>query len=131
MHSLELTKEQIQSNLLLLVAQRLVRKLCTYCKEPYEAEEGALLKGHTIFRSMGCERCQLGYLGRIGIFELLPMTQALMDAASQKNAQFCMKSLLKQYGCSLRLSGLQKVIQGVTSLEEVNRIIPRELLEPV
>lgn len=128
LRGLELTKEEIQSNLLLLVAQRLVRKLCSYCKIPYEEGEAPLLKGHTIFKPVGCEHCQSGYAGRIGIFELLPMTPAFMDAYSQKNARFCLESLLKKYASSLRLSGFQKVIQGVTSVEEVNRVVPNEFV---
>lgn len=129
LRNLQLSDEQIQNNLLLLVAQRLVRKLCNNCKTPYQfkTKNNALLNDHTIFKPIGCDHCHLGYTGRTGIFELLPITPEIIDAFSKQKYLAFIKLFLKKQALSLRISAEHKVIQGLTSIEEINRIIPKEI----
>lgn len=127
--NLDLNKAQVQSNLLLLVAQRLVRKLCDFCKRAIRPPS-AFLKTHQVssnailYTAVGCSHCQLGYRGRVGIFELLPITEAVIQEFSQRHYRLSLLSLLQNYGLSLRAAAVHKVIQGITSLEEIDRIIP-------
>jgi type IV pilus assembly protein PilB len=131
--NLELTAAQIQSNLLLLVAQRLVRKLCENCKKPVKYTKEMLnvsniLSTGTLFEPTGCRYCQFGYSGRVGIFELLPVTPKFIAGFYQKNFRELLETLLNKEGISLRMAGMRKIMQGTTSLEEVDRVIPKEFL---
>ncbi len=116
----------------LIIAQRLVRKLCSACKESVEIPEKVLMAegfnkdslAHLeIYRAVGCNVCKEGYKGRIGIYEVVPITETLsciiMDGA---NSIQLAKTLQGEGINNLRQSALLKVAQGLTSLDEVNRI---------
>lgn len=128
--NLALTKPQIQSNLLLLVAQRLVRKLCEHCKEPARfppdfLENNAHISPETvIFEAKGCSYCQAGYRDRIGIFELLPITEQVITAFLQAHYRFSLESFLEKQHGLLSTAAIQKILAGVTSVEEIARVIP-------
>ena len=121
----------LASSLVLVIAQRLLRTLCNFCKQKDEIPEDILLKeGFTkddlahmeLYRPVGCERCTHGYSGRTGIFEVMPissdMTILIMRGANATE----LAAQAKQEGIiSLRESGLKKVKEGVTSLAELNR----------
>ncbi len=117
----------------LIIAQRLARRLCEQCKiaEDVPAEEllaqgfseKMVQEGFTTFRAVGCERCAGGYKGRVGIYQVMPvsdeMGRLLMSGA---NAMDIADKAKAEGIPDLRRSGLLKVAAGVTSLEEVNRV---------
>lgn len=125
----------VASSLIGVLAQRLVRIICPYCKESYEpsdAEKSYFLNSSLyLYRGRGCERCKgRGYAGRTGIFELLiidneirPMITNRIDAQSIKN--FAMSKGIK----SLRMDGIGKACAGITTLEEVLRVTQKDYAE--
>jgi type IV pilus assembly protein PilB len=123
----------IASAVSLIIAQRLARRLCDECKETEEIPaEGLLAQGFTedevaegikLFRGVGCERCTGGYKGRVGIYEVMPISEDMGRLImSGANAIELADQARKEGVRSLRISGLRKVIQGLTSLEEINRV---------
>jgi len=122
----------IASSVTLIIAQRLARKLCAHCKTPIKLppqtllEEGfeeSTLKKLTIFAPKGCEHCTSGYKGRIGFFEVLPITKTLGEAIMLGKNAMEIATLAKSEGMkTLRQSGLDNVAAGITSLDEVNRV---------
>jgi general secretion pathway protein E len=128
----------VSSSLVAVLAQRLVRRLCTECKEPFRptaselTQIGALpsdVDGYTIYRPVGCSEClSTGYRGRAGIFELLMVdddVRALVTA--RKSAGVVRKVALAHGMASLRHDGLRKMLEGVTSLDEVLRVTQEDL----
>jgi general secretion pathway protein E len=121
----------IGSTLLLVEAQRLVRRICPHCIEEYEAppEEVAALAlpaGRTVTklrRGRGCPQCRFtGYLGRTGIFELLPVTPALRVLIHEGADIGALHAAARREGMrTLRESGVQKVLRGVTTVAEILR----------
>jgi len=116
----------IASTLNSSIAQRLVRKLCPHCKRENVLEPGELPLGlnlprtlKTHFKAVGCNACHhTGYSGRKAIYEILPMTKALMGAI--KNNQLHIDDYIKERGIrTLRTNALHLVATGVTSIEEV------------
>ena len=123
----------IATSVSLIIAQRLARRLCDNCKEvtdvPREAlekegfEPADLERGLTIFRPKGCKQCNDGYKGRIGIFQVMEVSETMgriiMEGgnAIQLADQAAIEGVI-----DLRRAGLNKVKEGITSLEEVNRV---------
>jgi type IV pilus assembly protein PilB len=108
-----------------LIAQRLVRRLCQYCKKEYELHEHTrdllgLPPGSRVWRAVGCNECRQGYRGRIGIYEIMPMDddirQMILDG---ENALKIRAAAVAKGMKTLRQSGINNVIAGLTSLEEV------------
>lgn len=119
----------VSSSLILMEAQRLVRKLCPACKQPYEPDAQlqkryGLSKG-PIYKAAGCDKCrQIGYSGRIGIYETLVMTEEIRRLIIKKAIATEIKELAMKQGMRTLLdSGLEKVRQGLTSLEEILTIV--------
>ena len=123
------------ATLLGVLAQRLVRQLCPHCKVSTSVnlqQWQYLTEGYEIdtpvemFQPVGCEHCrQTGYKGRIGIYELMPIDLTLKQWLSHTDDLGELKTQLKQQGFEpLRIAGAKKVLQGVTSLEEVLRVVP-------
>ncbi|MFH1861268.1 MAG: GspE/PulE family protein, partial [bacterium] len=122
----------VGSCLNLVMAQRLVRRICLHCKVPHEPllEELQFLdldneRGHSIhyFRGKGCVRCRnTGYYGRVGIFELMEMRQEIrrlvFDNANQEDIR---EAAMRQGMVSLREAGIMKIQQGITTIYEVLR----------
>jgi len=112
-------------SLLVIIAQRLVRKLCPDCKVAYEPSEaqlkGTSLKAELIYGPKGCSKCNnAGYKGRTCIVEVLPVTPDIQDLISQRASFQKIREVAKAAGMqTLYESGLKKVESGVTSLEEV------------
>lgn len=122
----------INSAITLIMAQRLARRLCNFCKSPQIIPEEILLnEGLTaeeinnvkLFTANGCEHCTKGYKGRVGIFELLPITAELNEIIRQQNIMAIQTYMKKAELPALRISALKKVKQGITSLAEINRVI--------
>lgn len=127
----------ISSSLNLVVAQRLMRVNCSHCKEDYtlEAKElqrlevpkdqiETLPKVLKVYRGKGCSHCaDTGYKGRIGIHELMPISESLREAISRKANALEIKEIAKKEGMiTLRHAGLRKVVRGLTSIEEMLRV---------
>jgi type IV pilus assembly protein PilB len=119
----------IASAVILIVAQRLARRLCSACKQPIEIPREALLKagfkeadiGHfTPYGPAGCDQCNEGYRGRVGIYQVLPISEAMQQIIMRGGTQLDLEKQAQKEGVSdLRQSGLKKVKDGVTSLAEV------------
>jgi type IV pilus assembly protein PilB len=119
-----------------IMAQRLLRRLCQHCKEPYQPnpEELELIKGAydegeyggrlLMYKPKGCKFCNhLGYSGRVGIFEIMPMTNEMRALVMRSSAIHEVKALArKQEMKTLWESGVKKVLRGMTSLAELLRV---------
>ena len=116
----------------LIIAQRLARKLCNHCKRAIEIPEETLLKEgfsrerigtFTIYEPVGCEQCNQGYKGRVGVYEVVKNTPELQRLIMAEGNSLEIDLQMRKDGFNdLRASGLLKVMQGVTSLEEINRV---------
>jgi general secretion pathway protein E len=123
----------VTSSTIAILAQRLVRKLCPKCKQPTTVDAESLrelgsraeeFRTRTVQKAVGCEACQQrGYYGRTGIFELLPMTQAIQELTLAGADSNIIKRESRKAGVrSLRDDGTRKVLDGVTTIEEVLRV---------
>ncbi|MCZ4372083.1 type II secretion system ATPase GspE [Vibrio diazotrophicus] len=120
----------LSSSLLGVLAQRLVRTLCPDCKQAYEADEsqkklcGVKKKSQlTLYRATGCPHCNYkGYRGRTGIHELLLVDEKVQALIHDELGEQAIEKQIRDYTPSIRQDGLDKVIQGITSLEEVMRV---------
>jgi len=108
------------------VAQRLVRQICSKCKEPYAPpamllEELELPPDTQFFRGKGCERCRnTGYRGRIGIFEVLKMNDRIRELVVTRPPTSAIRALAREFGMkTLWEDGLSKVVSGTTTIEEL------------
>jgi type IV pilus assembly protein PilB len=123
----------IATSVSLIIAQRLARRLCSHCKQPMDIPKEALLKegfqeadvaaGIKIYGPKGCDSCTDGYKGRVGIYQVLPVTDSIariilaLGSAVDIGAQAA-----KEGVWDLRRAGLEKVRAGLTTLEEVNSV---------
>ncbi len=122
----------IASTINLIIAQRLVRRLCEHCKQPEDLPREALLKEGfseeqlediTVYRPVGCSKCNGGYKGRLGIFQMMPISEEMGRLImSGADAMAIADQAAKENIPDLRGAGLKKVVLGETSLEEVNRV---------
>jgi len=123
----------IASAVTLIVAQRLARRLCTHCRKPAEYPPEVLVKagfreeelrGLKIFQpGPGCEHCTNGYRGRVGIFQVMPVSEEMGRIILEGgNAMDLAEQARKEGIADLRESGLRKVREGITSLEEIDRV---------
>lgn len=114
----------IAHSITLIIAQRLARTLCAYCKIPRKALcTLPELAGIQLYQAQGCDRCIDGYKGRIGLFEVLAITKNLAHhIASGALAADLLKIARAEGMLTLFQSGLEKVKQGITSIEEINRV---------
>ena len=120
----------IVSSVTLITAQRLVRRLCAHCKQSAALEpqwlRDAGMPDHlmpaalTAYRPVGCAQCHQGFAGRIGIFQVMPISDAIADLILQDASTAALALQAQREGVlTLRQSGLRKVLQGITSLDEV------------
>ena len=123
----------IATSVSLIIAQRLARKLCTQCKQPLDIPTEALLKegfseqdvqaGLKIFGPVGCSNCTDGYKGRTGIYQVMPVTNAISRIILAGGSAVEIGDEAAREGIwDLRRAGLEKVRSGVTSLEEINSV---------
>jgi type IV pilus assembly protein PilB len=129
---MEIDPYLVATSVILVVAQRLVRKVCNNCRREVETSPQALLNiGFTqedvetlkIYQGKGCSVCNnTGYKGRIGLYEAMPVSPAVRDLIfSNAPASDIRKKAIEEGMISLRQSGLTKIKQGITTLEEVLR----------
>ena len=122
----------IATSVNLIIAQRLARKLCGTCKKEVDIPRETLLKEgfpeskigtFKIYAPVGCDNCKGGYKGRVGIYEVVKNTPNLQRIIMEEGNSIDIAAQMRKDGFNdLRTSGLLKAIQGVTSLEEVNRV---------
>lgn len=122
----------IATSVNLIIAQRLARKLCNSCKKEIDLPREALLEEgfpadkigtFKIYGPVGCDNCKGGYKGRVGIYEVVKNTPALARIIMEDGNSIDISTQMRKDGFNdLRTSALLKAMQGVTSLEEVNRV---------
>jgi len=123
----------ISSSVIAVAAQRLIRVLCTDCKQPYRPDDMALksigiipdqLEDVTFYKANGCENCfNTGYRGRIGIFEIMVLEDSLKSLILKTyDSNRIKEAALKLKMVTLREDGRQKVLHGITTIEEVLRV---------
>ena len=116
----------------LVMAQRLARRLCKNCKVENDYPEGLLLdygfsaeelEEYTIYKAVGCDLCTEGYKGRVGMYQVMPMTEKIKALIlADGNAMELAKLATGEGVNDLRRSGMLKVMEGVTTIEEVDRV---------
>ncbi|KXZ66501.1 type IV-A pilus assembly ATPase PilB [Acinetobacter venetianus] len=124
----------IATSVNLVIAQRLARRLCQHCKAPVDIPKQSLLElGFTeqdladpelkLFQPVGCSECREGYKGRVGIYEVMKVTPEISKIIMEDGNALQIAAASEKAGFNnLRRSGLKKVMQGITSLQEVNRV---------
>ena len=124
----------IATSVNLVIAQRLARRLCNHCKAPADIPKNSLLEmGFTeqdladpelqIFQPVGCEECREGYKGRVGVYEVMKVTPEISKIIMEDGNALEIAAASEKLGFNnLRRSGLKKVMSGLTSLQEINRV---------
>ncbi len=124
----------IATSVNLVIAQRLARRLCSHCKAPVEIPRQSLLEmGFTeqdlnnpdlqIFQPIGCSECREGYKGRVGVYEVMKVTPEISKIIMEDGNALEIAAASEKLGFNnLRRSGLIKVMNGLTSLQEINRV---------
>lgn len=120
------------STVTLVIAQRLARRLCTHCKEPEDLPKAELDKQGftpqqqtemTLYKAMGCDHCTNGYKGRVGIYQVMPISETMSKIIMQNgNAIEIAEQAKLENVADLRESALLKAANGLTSMSEVNRV---------
>jgi len=132
LHNMGIPGFNIATSVSLIIAQRLARKLCSHCKTAIEIPRETLIKegfpeerigSFTIYEPVGCDLCNNGYKGRIGIYEVVKNTPELQRLIMAEGNSLEIEIQMRKDGFNdLRTSGLIKAMQGITSLEEINRV---------
>ena len=131
----------IGSAVTLLIAQRLVRKLCPYCKTEISLDEEMmektkrflegmpdkinkdLYKEIKLYKAVGCDKCHGGFKGRLGIFEIIELDKEYEKIIRESPSEFDIEAFARQKGfISLKEDGILKALKGITSLPEIERI---------
>ena len=123
----------VASSVTLIMAQRLARRLCPHCKQPHHIPDSELLEmgytqnevseGITLYKPVGCDECSNGYKGRVGIYEMLPMSENIANLIMEGGNSLQIADMaIKEGMMTLYRSGLEKARMGITSLAEVNRV---------
>jgi type IV pilus assembly protein PilB len=122
----------ISSAVLLILAQRLARRLCEHCKKEEKLPPEVLLQagfkesdldGFTLFGPVGCERCMKGYKGRVGLYQVMPISEHINRIILEGGSVLKIAEQASAEGiANLRESGLRKIKAGITSLAEIDRV---------
>jgi len=129
----------VASSVQAIMAQRLVRVICTECREPYQPDMKLVmaaglgtqqLEGRTVYHGRGCRTCNnTGYYGRIGIFELMEMTRQLREMAFRVEPTNVIRDQARRSGMvTLQEDGVRKVLAGITTVEEVMANAQRDVI---
>ncbi|KLV06232.1 general secretion pathway protein GspE [Photobacterium aquae] len=121
----------LASSLTLIIAQRLGRRLCHHCKQPddidpFIREQLSIPLSATVFKAAehGCDECNKGYLGRVGIYEVMPFSRELAEALMRGASTIELERIAVEQGMqTLKHSGIEKLCEGTTSLQELQRVI--------
>lgn len=132
LHHMGVAAFNIATAINLIIAQRLARKLCAHCKKEVEIPRETLIAegfpesqigSFQLYSPVGCEHCNGGYKGRVGIYEVVKSTPALERIIMEEGNSIQISEQMRKDGFNdLRTSGLRKAMQGLTSLEEINRV---------
>jgi type IV pilus assembly protein PilB len=125
---------QLSNSLLAIVSQRLVRKICPYCRVTQAADAKLLAaleldleehEGRVLHRGLGCAACfQTGYLGRTGIFEIMEIGDELRDLIFQQIPKDVLRRVAIDLGMqTLKQGAVDKILEGVTTAEEIYRVV--------
>jgi len=121
-----------------ILAQRLIRKLCSTCKEPHNYTEAELrtigldredIQGRTLYTAVGCQECSgKGYKGRLGVYELMEMTPELRELAFNSESTLKLRAEARLSGGMLTLQedGVRKFLDGITTIDEILRVTHRD-----
>jgi type IV pilus assembly protein PilB len=124
----------VASCVTLIIAQRLARKLCKFCRQPDRVPKEELLRegftqeqiatpGFTLFKAVGCDQCNSGYKGRTGIYQVMPVTDAIARVIMEGGNAIDIADQAAREGVkTLRQSALKKVLDGMLDLTEANRV---------
>ncbi|MEM9383646.1 MAG: type IV-A pilus assembly ATPase PilB [Pseudomonadota bacterium] len=124
----------IASSVTLIIAQRLARRLCEHCKTQLDIPREALLKegfteadldspNFTLYKPVGCKKCTDGYKGRVGIYQVMPVSETIGRIIMEGGNAMQIADQASAEGVDdLRRAGLNKAMAGITSLEEINRV---------
>lgn len=123
----------IATTINIIIAQRLARRLCVHCRVAVDIPKDALLaegfpetdvaRGFKVYRAVGCEQCNGGYKGRTGIYQVMPVSDAMKRLIMEGANAIVLADQSRKEGIpDIRRSGLRKVQDGVTSLEEINTV---------
>lgn len=131
LRAMEILPYNIASSISLIIAQRLIRVLCSQCKQPETLPTSFTLPSHVnhsqsavVYRAIGCPQCHRGYNTRTAIYEFLPLTEDIKQLVTAGSKMHVLSTLLKETNfISLKESMFEKVFQGITSLAEVNRVL--------
>lgn len=138
LHDMGIEPFMLSSSLLAIMSQRLVRTLCLFCRKQYilipENIKSLGVNYHGIsfsgYQAVGCQKCNFsGYQGRIGIHELSIIDDEVREAIYHGRGEIELKKLVKNKTLSIQYDALEKIIAGITSLEEVLRIIKEDINE--
>jgi type IV pilus assembly protein PilB len=123
----------IATSVNLVIAQRLLRRLCVHCRQPTSVDESILLeqgftkekiKNLILYTAVGCEHCHGGYSGRCAIFEVLPISTGIKDLIMKHGNSLDIEQKAQEEGMiTLLQAGLNKIREGITSLDELNRVV--------
>ncbi|CAM4258410.1 type IV-A pilus assembly ATPase PilB [Vibrio agarivorans] len=120
----------LASSLSLIIAQRLARRLCAHCKRPHQDAHTLHAIGVTESQGIyqanpeGCTECTSGYAGRVGVYEVMAFNQDLINALLNRASVSEIESIAVRHGMNtLKQSGIEKLQQGVTSLQELQRVL--------
>jgi type IV pilus assembly protein PilB len=138
--NLGISPDLIASHLLIVIAQRLVRRICAHCKTQYipqteELQRLGIYNGQNspfaAYKGSGCPTCkQTGYYGQIGVYELFVLNDRLRDAIAKRPTSHALKKLAVEAGMKTMMEdGIAKIHQGITTIEEVTRVCAVELDE--
>jgi type IV pilus assembly protein PilB len=132
LHHMGVAAFNIATAINLIIAQRLARKLCSLCKSEVDIPRETLIAegfpeskigSFKLYSPVGCEHCNTGYKGRVGIYEVVKSTPALERIIMEEGNSIAISEQMRKDGFNdLRTSGLIKAMHGVTSLEEINRV---------
>lgn len=130
LHDMGIEPFLLSSSLLGVLAQRLVRVLCTECREPYQADAPTceimgvdVRQSPVLYKAKGCVHCnQTGYRGRTGIYELIVIDEAMRRLIHANAGEHELEAQARQSGPGIRQDGIRNVLAGVTTLEEVLRV---------
>lgn len=122
----------VAASLTMVTAQRLIRRLCDHCKVPLSKQEAMSLQSqlpphqpNTLFKAFGCQACDKGYKGRIGLFQVMPISAEMQALILRDAPTQALSAQATQEGVrSLRQAGWLKMRQGVTSMAEVMALTP-------
>jgi type IV pilus assembly protein PilB len=134
LHNMGVASFNIATSVNLVIAQRLARRLCKNCKKPINIPRSSLLElgfsaadldnsNNVIYEAIGCRECREGYKGRIGIYEMMQVNQEISRIIMENGNAIDIKDAALRNGFrDLRRSGILKVLQGVTSIQEMLRV---------